>query len=114
MLRPERIIPPYVLKDKLGNELVWESCITMNNTWGYCAKDKNFKPASLLIRKLVECVSKNGNLLLNVGPDARGNIPKESLQILNEIGEWMQKNKHSIYGCKNALLEKPANGYITR
>ena len=114
LLRPERIIPPYVLKDKLGNELVWESCITMNNTWGYCAKDKNFKPASLLIRKLVECVSKNGNLLLNVGPDARGNIPKESLQILNELGEWMQKNKHSIYGCKNALLEKPANGYITR
>lgn len=111
---PERIIPPYVLKDELGNKLVWESCITMNNTWGYSSKDKNFKPASLIINKLVECVSKNGNLLLNVGPDAKGNIPKESLKILSEIGEWMNKNKESIYYCEESGLPKPANGYITR
>ena len=58
----------------------------MNDNWGYCAKDKNFKPAATIIKKLVECVSKNGNMLLNVGPDAKGNIPEESYQILKEIG----------------------------
>ena len=57
----------------------------MNDHWGYCSKDQNFKPADMLIRKLVECVSKGGNMLLNVGPDARGNIPEESLQILSLI-----------------------------
>ena len=86
----------------------------MNDNWGYCAKDKNFKPASTIIRKLVECVSKNGNMLLNVGPDARGNIPDESLEILAEIGKWMRKNSASIYRCGGSDLAKPENGRITR
>ena len=110
---PEQIIPPQGLKSESGKELVWEACITMNDNWGYCAKDKNFKPASTIIKKLVECVSKNGNLLLNVGPDARGNIPEESLEILREIGIWMKKNSASIYGCKGSGLPKPENGRIT-
>ena len=82
---PEQIIPPHGLKDEAGRNLVWEACITMNDNWGYCAKDKNFKPASMIIKKLVECVSKGGNMLLNVGPDAKGNIPCESVRILKEI-----------------------------
>ena len=110
---PEQIIPPQGLKSESGKDLVWEACITMNDNWGYCAKDKNFKPASTIIKKLVECVSKNGNLLLNVGPDARGNIPEESLEILREIGIWMKKNSASIYGCKGSGLPKPENGRIT-
>lgn len=111
---PEQIIPPNGLKDKAGRDLVWEACITMNDNWGYHSKDKNFKPASVIIRKLVECVSKNGNMLLNVGPDARGNIPEESLQILAEVGRWMRKNGSSIYGCGASGLPKPENGRITR
>ena len=63
---------------------------------------------------MVECVSKNGNMLLNVGPDARGNIPEESLQILSEIGKWMKKNSASIYRCGGTELPKPENGRITR
>lgn len=86
----------------------------MNDNWGYCAKDKNFKPASMIIKKLVECVSKGGNMLLNVGPDAKGNIPEESLKILEEIGKWMKKNGNSIYGCKGSDLPKPENGRITQ
>lgn len=111
---PEQIIPPNGLKGENGKDLVWEACVTMNNNWGYCAKDKNFKPASTLIKKLVECVSKGGNLLLNVGPDARGNIPAESLEILSQIGAWMKANGQSIYGCKASSLPKPENGRITR
>ena len=111
---PEQIIPPQGLKDESGRDLVWEACITMNDNWGYCAKDKNFKPASMIIKKLVECVSKNGNMLLNVGPDAKGNIPEESLKILEDIGKWMKKNSKSIYGCKGSALPKPENGRITQ
>ena len=111
---PEQIIPPNGLRDEQGRPLVWESCITMNDHWGYCSKDRNFKPADMLIRKLVECVSKGGNMLLNVGPDARGNIPEESLQILERIGRWMKKNSASVYGCGESDLPKPENGRITR
>ena len=55
--------------------MVWEACFTMNNNWGYCANDHYYKPASMLIKKLVECVSKGGNMILNVGPDAKGKFP---------------------------------------
>jgi len=111
---PEQIIPPNGLKSETGRDLVWEACITMNNNWGYNAKDKNFKPTSTIIKKLVECVSKNGNMLLNVGPDARGNIPEESYRILREIGNWMKKNSASIYGCQGSEIPKPENERITQ
>lgn len=111
---PEQIIPPTGLTDVQGNPLAWEACVTMNGNWGYHGTDKFFKPASMLIKKLVECVSKGGNLLLNVGPDAYGNIPPESVEILNTIGEWMKKNSDSIYGCGPAGIEKPDFGRVTR
>lgn len=110
---PEQIIPPNGIVDYAGNPVVWEACITMNNNWGYASRDKAFKSADMLIKKLVECVSKGGNLILNVGPDAKGNIPKESVQILTEIGEWMDKNASSIYGCGHSNITKPDYGRIT-
>lgn len=111
---PEQMIPPQGVQDKDGRDMVWEACVTMNGSWGYCENDHYFKPASMLIKKLVECVSKGGNMLLNVGPDARGNIPPQSVEILKEIGEWMQKNGRSIYGCGKAGIEKPDCGRVTR
>ena len=110
---PEQIVPPQGLQGKHGEDLIWEACITMNNNWGYCANDRFFKPAPMLIKKLVECVSKGGNLLLNVGPDARGNIPPQSLAILRDIGAWMDQNGSSIHGCGKAALPKPDIGRIT-
>ena len=79
---PEKIIPPNGLQDVEGNDLCWEACVTMNHNWGYCAADHYYKPADLLIKKLVECVSKGGNMLLNVGPDALGRIPSFSAEAL--------------------------------
>ncbi len=111
---PEQILPPQGLRDAEGNPLVWESCVTMNNHWGYCAEDHFYKPASMLIRNLVTCVSKGGNLLLNVGPDANGCFPKESQEILKTIGAWMAKNGDSIYGCSPSGLDMPEYGRITR
>lgn len=111
---PEQIIPPEGIVDENGNSIPWEACITMNNHWGYCSTDKNYKSAKMIIRKLVECVSKNGNLLLNIGPNAKGEFPVESLNILKEIGIWMKNNGESIYNCGKSELPKPEWGYYTQ
>lgn len=111
---PEQIVPPDGLRDARGRPLVWESCVTMNNHWGYCAQDHFYKPAPMLLKKLVECVSKGGNLLLNVGPDAQGRFPDRALATLAEMGRWMDKNGRSIYGCGPAGLPKPDFGRYTR
>lgn len=111
---PEQIIPPNGIVDKEGSPLLWEANFTMNNNWGFHGTDTFFKPSSMLIKKLVECVSKGGNMLLNVGPDSRGNIPPQSMKILTEIGAWMKKNQNSIYQCTTSGLPKPDYGRITR
>ena len=111
---PEQMIPPEGIKDVNGEDMLWESCITINNHWSYTRGDKFFKPTSMLIKKLVEIVSKGGNLLLDVGPDANGVIPGESVQVLEEIGKWMEKNGESIIGCTKSGLPKPDWGRITR
>ena len=111
---PEQIIPPEGICDKEGNPMVWEACFTMNNNWGYCANDHYYKPASMLIKKLVECVSKGGNMILNVGPDAKGRIPKESQEILTQVGEWMEQNGESLYECGISEYDKPEWGRYTQ
>ena len=111
---PEQMIPPYGIVNKVGKPIPWEACLTMNEHWGYCAKDTNYKSARLLIHTLVECVSKGGNMILNVGPDARGRFPKQSIIVLEKIGEWMQENHASIYGCSKCDLEKPEWGRYTQ
>lgn len=111
---PEQMIPPEGIRNVLGDPVPWEACITLNNNWGYCAYDHHYKSSEMVVRMLVECVSKNGNLLLNVGPDAKGRIPKESVSILEQVGEWMQQNAHSIYGCGMADYPKPEWGRFTQ
>lgn len=111
---PEQLIPPRGLTDEDGNAVPWEACVTLNNHFVYHAQDNEWKSPRLLIRKLVECVSKNGNLLINIGPDARGNVPQPSLDILAEIGSWIRKNGDSIYGCTSSSLPKPEWGWYTQ
>ncbi len=112
-ITPEQMIPPEGIQDVNGRDLYWEACVTMNRNWGYHATDHDFKSSSMLIHKLVECVSKGGNMMLNVGPDAHGQIPEESVKILKEIGQWMSRNSKSIYGCTKTGLAKPDLGRIT-
>ena len=111
---PEQIIPPEGVRDDAGRALPWELCATMNNHWGYCSFDHTWKSSEMLIRKLVECVSKGGNMILNVGPDAKGNFPEESVKRLREIGAWMKKNGGSIYGCGISEFPKPEWGRYTQ
>jgi alpha-L-fucosidase len=76
----------------------WESCMTMNDTWGYKSYDNNWKPTEALIRNVVDTASKGGNYLLNVGPTAEGLIPAPSVERLEGIGKWMKVNGEAIYG----------------
>ncbi|WP_391574255.1 alpha-L-fucosidase [Cohnella sp.] len=111
---PEQIIPPGGIVDVNGTSIPWEACITLNDNWGYHSGDREYKSAAQVIRTLVECVSKNGNLLLNVGPDAKGEITRESLDVLAEVGEWLRLNGDSIYGCGASELAKPEWGRYTQ
>lgn len=80
----------------------WESCMTMNDHWGYNKYDNNWKSTTDLIRKLADIVSKGGNFLLNVGPKADGTFPEESVKRLREIGQWMKVNGEAIYGTSTS------------
>jgi alpha-L-fucosidase len=110
---PEQIIPPEGVTNEAGQPVPWEACITLNDHWGYAAWDKNWKSAKTVVRALVECVSKGGNLLLNVGPTARGELPPENYAILSEVGRWLRANGGSIYGCGSAGRPKPEWGRYT-
>ena len=75
--------------------------MTLNATWGYSHRDHNFKSPATVIENMVQIAGKGGNLLLNVGPDALGNIPEESDHILCEVGKWLRINGESIYRTSN-------------
>jgi alpha-L-fucosidase len=78
----------------------WESCMTMNDTWGYKSTDHNWKSAETLIHNLVDIAAKGGNYLLNVGPTAEGLIPQPSVERLAAMGDWMAVNGEAIYGSR--------------
>jgi alpha-L-fucosidase len=76
----------------------WESCMTLNDTWGFKSYDENWKSTETLVRNLIDIASKGGNYLLNVGPTAQGEIPAASVERLQGMGKWMAVNSESIYG----------------
>ncbi len=76
----------------------WETCMTMNGTWGYSKHDNNWKSTETLVRNLIDVVSKGGNYLLNIGPKADGSVPVESVERMQQIGDWIEINGESIYG----------------
>jgi alpha-L-fucosidase len=107
---PEQQIPA----TGFGPGVDWESCMTMNNHWGYNKDDQHWKSTTTLIRNLVDCASKGGNYLLNIGPTSEGVFPDASIERLAEIGKWMKGNKDSIYGTQASPFEKLAWGRCTQ
>jgi alpha-L-fucosidase len=75
----------------------WETCMTMNDSWGYQKADDNWKSPANIVSNLVTCAHGGGNYLLNIGPKADGSVPEESVRILTEVGEWMSRNGSTIY-----------------
>ncbi|HYG24316.1 MAG TPA: alpha-L-fucosidase [Verrucomicrobiae bacterium] len=106
---PEQHVPATGFKDR-----DWETCMTMNDTWGYKSYDHNWKSTETLLRNLVDIVSKGGNYLLNVGPTADGQIPAPSIQRLKEIGAWMKVNGSSIHGTTANPFAKLSWGRCTK
>jgi len=80
----------------------WETCMTMNGTWGFKQDDQNWKSSTAMIRMLCDIASKGGNYLLNVGPTCNGEIPQASLDRLAEVGKWMKVNGKAIYATTPA------------
>ena len=98
-----------------GKRVPWETCQTFSGSWGYYRDETTWKSPAQLIELLVESVSKGGNLLLNVGPTARGTFDNRAQERLDAMGEWMKVNSRSVYGCTEAPagLTAPANTVFT-
>jgi alpha-L-fucosidase len=106
---PEQEIPPTGLPG-----IDWETCMTMNDHWGYNKNDSNWKSSKDLLQKLADITSKGGNFLLNVGPTVEGLFPPESIERLHEIGNWMKVNSESIYSTSASPFEKLEWGRCTQ
>jgi len=91
----------------------WETCMTLNDTWGFQSFDDNWKDTKTLVQTLVDVASKGGNLLLNVGPTSQGVIPAQSVSRLREMGDWVRANGESIYGTSASPYGLPAWGRYT-
>ena len=85
-----------------GKPVVWEGCHTFSGSWGYHRDEKTWKSVEMLVKMLVDSVSKGGNLLLNVGPTGRGEFDERALDRLAGMGEWMKRHDRAIYGCTQA------------
>lgn len=92
---PEQSIPDMPSN---GDGTDWETCMTLNDNWGYAAHDIRWKTTEDVLQKLIDITSKGGNYLLNIGPKADGTFPAESINCLEEVGSWMKVNSEAIYG----------------
>ena len=91
----------------------WETCMTMNDSWGYRVDDTGYKSDMVLLRMLVDCISLGGNLLLDIGPRADGSIPDEQVAILKEFGRWTSKHAEAIYDTKAGIPAGHVHGYTS-
>jgi alpha-L-fucosidase len=97
-----------------GQPVLWEACQTLNGSWGYDRDNRDYKSVGLLLRMLVDTVAKDGNLLLNVGPTARGEFDQVAVQTLRGIGRWMHSHARSIHGAGPSGFTPPPDCRYTQ
>jgi alpha-L-fucosidase len=95
---PEQGVPV-----KRPPDIYWELCMTINDSWGYQQNDRDFKSPGQIIKIFSECLSKGGNMLLDIGPKSDGSIPAEEVTVLRELGKWTRKHAEAIYGTEGGL-----------
>lgn len=103
-LTPEQTQPRGWVEHQ-GQRVVWEACQTFSGSWGYYRDEHSWRSVKQLLSTLIDCVSKGGNLLLNVGPTGRGEIDERAMDRLSGMGQWMRRHSRSIYGCTQAPAE---------
>jgi len=106
---PERTVP-----NKPASRQ-WETCQTMNKSWGYNSSDNNYKSVTAMVQELVKVVSRDGNYLLNIGPKGDGTVPAKTTELLESIGEWMAVYGESLYGAtRSPFKSEPSWGFCTK
>ena len=98
--------------EKVGR--AWETCMTMNDSWGYQKADDNWKTPKTIVRNLSTCAQGGGNYLLNIGPHGDGSIPEESVHILAAVGKWMQRYGPTIYATERCRVTESVLANFTR
>lgn len=91
----------------------WETCMTINDSWGYRIEDLNYKSTSVVLRMLADCISMGGNLLLDIGPRADGTIPEQEVAMLKSIGRWVSKHQEAVYETKAGIPSGHIQGYTS-
>ena len=92
----------------------WETCMTLNDSWGYDRGDDSWKTPKTIVSNLATCASGGGNYLLNIGPKPDGSVPAESVEILEAVGKWLDTNGRSIYQTQRGSLVAQPNADFTR
>ena len=105
--------PEQTIKAEEGGR-AWESCMTLNDSWGYHAADDNWKTPRTVIRNLLTCARDGGNYLLNIGPQPDGGIPPESERILREAGAWITRHGEAIHGADICRVKRSVYALFTR
>lgn len=113
MHTPEQYQPAEWIKVD-GEPVVWEACQTLSGSWGYHRDETTWKSPEQLIQMLIDTISKGGNLLMNVGPTARGVLDDRALDALHTYADWMKWNARSIYGCTQSEYSAPADVRYTQ
>src|SRR5580704_2168603 len=104
--------PEQVIRAETGGR-AWESCMTLNDSWGYQRADDNWKTPRTVVRNLITCARDGGNYLLNIGPQPDGGIPPESAAVLSEVGDWMKTGGQTIYAADPCHVSRNAYANFT-
>ncbi len=92
----------------------WESCMTINESWGYQAADTSWKDSKTILRNLIACSAGGGNYLLNIGPRADGSVPAASLEVLREVGTWVEANGEAVFDTDVCHISDPIYASYTQ
>lgn len=113
LVTPEQYQPVRPL-ERDGELVAWEACQTVNGSWGYHRDNLDFKSGDMVVRMLAGSVALGGNLLLNVGPTARGEIARRDREIFGAVGEWMHHHEGAIRGAGPSSFTAPSGTVYTQ
>jgi len=114
VITPEQVQLDKPLVNDEGKLIVWEACQTFSGSWGYFRDQLDWKSPEMIVKMLIDGVSKGGNMLFNVGPTGRGEFEPRAVERLQAVGKWMRVNGRSIYGCGPCDYEAPKDARFTQ